>query len=149
MNIMEIVRFAIRGIAANKLRSALTTLGILIGVGAVIILVAFGNGTSQQVQANINKLGTNTLTVRPGGTMFGSFTRGQLPSASTASLTMADAEALDDKVLAPDIKQVAPVVNASAECAYNGNTSTPGTFIGTWPAYFEASSPCILLISAV
>ena len=143
MNLLEILRFAIRGISANKMRSGLTTLGILIGVGAVIILVAFGNGTSLQVQESINKLGTNTLTVRPGGTSFGSFTRGQQPATGSSTLTLADAEALVDDALAPDIKQVAPVVNASAECAYNGNTSTPGTFIGTWPAYFEASNSAV------
>ena len=53
MNILEIVRFAIRGLVANRLRSTLTTLGILIGVGSVIILVAVGNGSSKQIQNNI------------------------------------------------------------------------------------------------
>ena len=61
----EVLRFALRGLAANKLRSGLTMLGILIGVGAVILLVAVGNGSSKQVQKNIERLGTNTLTVTP------------------------------------------------------------------------------------
>jgi putative ABC transport system permease protein len=59
----EIFRFAVRGLAANKLRSGLTTLGILIGVGAVILLVAVGNGSSHQIQQNIERLGSNSLTV--------------------------------------------------------------------------------------
>src|SRR5882757_8147818 len=65
MTAREVLRFALRGLAANKLRSGLTTLGILIGVGAVILLVAVGNGSSQQVQKSIERLGTNTLTVTP------------------------------------------------------------------------------------
>ena len=60
---LEILRFALRGLAANKLRSGLTMLGILIGVAAVILLVAVGNGSSQTIQKNIQRLGTNTLTI--------------------------------------------------------------------------------------
>lgn len=141
MSIREILRMAIRGITANRMRSSLTTLGILIGVAAVILLVAFGNGTSVQVQQNISKLGTNSLTIMQGGGGFGRFTR---TSATTQkALTVADAEALVDKTLAPDIKQVAPIVSASATCSYNGNTSTPNSFLGTWPSYFEATNSAV------
>ncbi|MDQ0379113.1 ABC-type antimicrobial peptide transport system permease subunit [Amycolatopsis thermophila] len=63
MTVLEIVRFAAVGLAANKLRSALTTLGITIGVGAVILLVAVGNGASASVAASIQGLGTNVITV--------------------------------------------------------------------------------------
>src|SRR4051812_12233615 len=59
----EILKFALRGLSANKLRSGLTTLGILIGVGAVILLVAVGNGSSHQIQQNIERLGSKSLTV--------------------------------------------------------------------------------------
>ena len=59
----QVVRFALAGLAANKLRSALTTLGILIGVGSVILLVAVGNGSSQSVQNAISSLGANAITV--------------------------------------------------------------------------------------
>ena len=65
------MRFALVGLGANKLRSALTTLGILIGVGSVILLVAVGNGSSKAIQANIDKLGTNTLTISHSGGGFG------------------------------------------------------------------------------
>ena len=63
MNVFDNLRVAIGGISSNKLRSALTTLGVLIGVSAVIILVAVGTGSSQAVESRINQLGTNTLTV--------------------------------------------------------------------------------------
>ncbi|MCF6474099.1 macrolide ABC transporter permease, partial [Nonomuraea sp. MG754425] len=65
MNQIEILRFALRGLLANKMRSALTTLGILIGVAAVIMLVAVGEGSSQSIQQNIQRLGANTLTISP------------------------------------------------------------------------------------
>ena len=63
MNILEIMRFALRGLTTNKLRTTLTTLGIAIGVASVIILIAVGNGSSKQIQASIDKLGTNTITI--------------------------------------------------------------------------------------
>ncbi|HET9653946.1 MAG TPA: ABC transporter permease [Kineosporiaceae bacterium] len=64
MNLRESARFAVRGVTANKMRSALTTLGILIGVAAVIILVAVGTGSSQAVQNSLSRLGSNVLNVR-------------------------------------------------------------------------------------
>jgi putative ABC transport system permease protein len=70
MNVRESARFAVRGVSANPLRSGLTTLGILIGVAAVIVLVAVGTGSGVAVQQSLSRLGSNTLTVRPsqGGT---------------------------------------------------------------------------------
>ncbi len=68
MNIGESLRFAWRGVNANKVRSALTMLGVLIGVAAVIVLVGVGNGASQSVTQTLSSLGTNTLTVPPGTT---------------------------------------------------------------------------------
>jgi putative ABC transport system permease protein len=86
VNLAEIIRFALRGVAANKLRSSLTMLGILIGVAAVILLVAVGNGSAKAVSDRIAALGTNTLTVM-------SSTRG-----GTGGLTMAVADALVDQL---------------------------------------------------
>ena len=138
MNILEIVRFAIRGLVANRLRSSLTTLGILIGVGSVIILVAVGNGSSKQIQNNIEKLGTNTIMVQRGGGGFGPSARNR--QSSSKPLTIADAVALSDPKKAPNIKQVAPIASASATCTNGTNSTTPTTFVGTWPAYFEATN---------
>ncbi|MCO5972161.1 ABC transporter permease [Actinoallomurus soli] len=154
---LEVLRFALRGLAANKLRSGLTTLGILIGVGAVIMLVAVGNGSSQQVQKNIERLGTNTLTVMPstsggrGGGGGGGFARllraagGAAqqtgPRAQAKSLTVDDARALADAKSAPSVKSVSPVVTASsANATYEGTAHAIQQFVGTYPAYFEASN---------
>ncbi len=133
----EVLRFAAAGLAANKVRSALTTLGILIGVGSVILLVAVGNGSSQAVQASLQGLGTNTLTVlHTGAGGFG-------PAASRSSnqaakdLTVADARAL---LAASGVKSVSPVVSTSETLTYQGASHTVSSFTGTYPSYFEASS---------
>ena len=90
MSLYETVRFAIRGITANKLRSGLTVLGILIGVAAVILLVAVGNGSQRQIQQSIERLGTNTLTITGGAV------RGQSTVATqNTSLTMNLVDALN------------------------------------------------------
>ena len=67
MNVRESAVFAVRGVLANKLRSALTMLGILIGVAAVILLVAVGNGSAKAISDRIQALGTNTITVMSTG----------------------------------------------------------------------------------
>ena len=155
----EVLRFALRGLAANKLRSGLTTLGILIGVGAVILLVAVGNGSSQQVQKNIERLGTNTLTVMPsttGGGRGGGFVARLLgggarqggqqtgPRAQAKDLTVEDARALADPAAAPSVKSVSPVVTAQATNAtYLGSSHAIQQFVGTYPAYFEASNDAV------
>ena len=76
MNIRESARFAVRGVLANKLRSLLTMSGIIIGVSAVIILVAAGTGASATVQKSISSLGSNTLTITPVSTGAGGRTGG-------------------------------------------------------------------------
>jgi putative ABC transport system permease protein len=134
MNPLETIRFALRGVSANKLRSGLTVLGILIGVGAVILLVAVGNGSSQAIEKSIESLGTNTLTIQSGGGRFSGAT-----SRST-SLTPAMATALVDARLAPDVKSANPVVNASEAAVYDGTSDTVNQFIGTTPGYLEASN---------
>ena len=154
MNVGEMLRFAWQGVTANKPRSALTTLGILIGVAAVIILVAVGTGSSKSVQDSISALGSNTLTVSASSTASGgrggagglgplAFPGGGDQSTSqnatqtrTPELTMADAEAIATSDEAPDVLGVAPVVNASSVTAtYEGASHSVSTFTGTTPAY--------------
>ncbi|GIE86947.1 ABC transporter permease [Actinoplanes regularis] len=131
MNFFEVVRFSLRGLSANKLRSALTMLGILIGVAAVILLVAVGNGSAKAISDRIEALGTNTITVMSTG-------RG---GSSSTALTKKMADALIDPELAPDIKSVSPVVSASsATMTYEGSDHSVSTFVGTTPAWFAASS---------
>lgn len=162
MNLRESARFAVHGVLANKMRSALTTLGILIGVAAVIILVAVGTGSGQAVQESISALGSNTLTVTPlqggtggrgrggGGVFIGGPGGGgggaraaaptRQPDAGTqtreAQLTLDDAYALVDPTVAPDVISVAPVVSASSVVAtYSGASHTVATFTGSTPNY--------------
>ena len=88
MSGFELLRSAFRGMTANKLRSVLTLLGVMIGVAAVILLLAVGNGSSQQINGLITQLGTNTLTVRA-GSGFGFGGQSATDSDSTKKLTLA------------------------------------------------------------
>jgi putative ABC transport system permease protein len=127
MNFFEIVRFALRGISANRLRSSLTMLGILIGVAAVILLVAVGNGSARAITTRIEALGTSTLTVMSA-------------SRESGGLTTRIAEALDDPVLAPGVRSVSPVVSTSATLTYEGTEHEISSFVGTTPSWFAASN---------
>ncbi|MGZ5325086.1 MAG: ABC transporter permease [Solirubrobacterales bacterium] len=133
----ETVRTALAGLSANKLRSALTVLGMMIGVGAVIVLIAVGNGSSQAVQSNIESLGSNTLQVMSTAGGFGASTG----SGSSAQLAVEDADALDDPTLAPDVASASPVVNAQSATLVNGSTSyEPSQVVGSTASYFEAQN---------
>jgi putative ABC transport system permease protein len=136
VRLRENLRFALAGVVANRLRSALTMLGILIGVGAVILLVAVGTGSSHNVQEQIQSLGTNTLTVFRGGFGVGGGGRSRNGTQSRANqLTLKDVKALQNQQNAPDVKAVAPVVNAQVTGTYQGATYSPGQFVGTTPSY--------------
>ena len=156
MNLTESLRFAWRGVTANKGRSLLTMLGVLIGVASVIALVAVGNGARASVTNTLNSLGSNTLTVVPGTTAANPFggpgggRGGNTESADSegsgafdsgtdiraVELTLDDAEALADQTQAPDVLGVAPVVNASSVAAtFHGASHTVGTMTGTTPSY--------------
>nr|WP_225957503.1 ABC transporter permease [Amycolatopsis lexingtonensis] len=126
------MRFAVRGLTANKLRSALTTLGITIGVAAVILLVAVGNGASAAIAASIQGLGTNVVNVSPA--------RGGGQGASARPLTVQDAHALVDPVGAPDVKAASPVVNTTATATYGQTSYDISTVAGTEPAYFTTTN---------
>ena len=131
----ETLRVAFAGLAANKLRSGLTILGLTIGVGSVIVLVAVGTGSSTSVQKQIDALGSNVLLVTATPTLGG--LRGG-PTVSN-SLTPADANALGNRFTAPDVKDVAPVVNANGVTLTSGATTySPSTFVGTTPSYATA-----------
>jgi putative ABC transport system permease protein len=132
MSPLEVMRFAVRGLTANKLRSGLTVLGILIGVAAVILLVAVGNGSSKAIQESIERLGTNTLTVTSTG-------GGQ--SGQANAITTKIAKEMVDPVLTPDVKTVTPVVNGSQLTAtYDAADHTVSQFVGTYPTYFSAAN---------
>jgi putative ABC transport system permease protein len=136
VTLAETLRIALAGIAANKLRSGLTILGMTIGVAAVIVLVAVGNGSKKQVQAGIDALGSNVLIVQaqngpggPGGFRFGG-------GGGGVTLTTRDADALQDGFNAPDVKSAAPVVTATGTTLVAGSTTyEPSSFVGTTPPY--------------
>lgn len=129
MNILDTFRAAWQGVTANLMRSVLTTLGILIGVAAVIVLVAVGNGSAKAVADQIASLGTNTLTVTAG--------RG---GSSSFALTTDLARQLTDKNLAPDVASVSPTVSTSSTAAADQKSTTIQSVIGTYPSYFKASN---------
>ena len=127
----ESLRIALSGMASNRMRSALTVLGICIGVGAVIMLVAVGNGSSRAVADQISSLGTNSLTVI--GSSFSP--PGAGGGGGGESFTTEDAEALDDPLAAPDVVAVAPIASAQVTVAVDDLSYEPGSFVGSTPDY--------------
>ncbi len=126
---LEIIAVALAAIRANALRSFLTTLGIIIGVAAVITMVALGEGAQQSVEDQIQRMGTNVLTIRPGQSMFGGVSRDD-----TEALTVDDAEAL--RAESGGLLKIAPEVSSRSQIAYL-RWNTRNTVVGTWPEYFE------------
>jgi putative ABC transport system permease protein len=136
MTWLENIRLSLRGLGANKLRSALTVLGVLIGVGAVIILVAVGNGSSAAVQSRIKQLGTNTITVLNRGR----FGRGPATSGTqiqAATITDADVKQLQDPSQAPDVLSVSPVVTSTVAATQSNNEESTSV-VGTTSSYLAA-----------
>ncbi|MBI2566376.1 MAG: ABC transporter permease [Candidatus Schekmanbacteria bacterium] len=131
MVLAETVRVATGAIGANKLRSFLTMLGIIIGIAAVIAMVALGEGAQGAVQERLRNLGTAVFSVRPGQQFFGGVDRG------AAGLTIHDAEAIASGArfvlgAAPEAEQ-----RLQTELGeHNANLSV----IGTWPSYFEINN---------
>ncbi len=133
---IETFRVALAAISAHKMRSGLTILMLMIGVGSVIDLVAVGQGSSIAVQAQIDSLGSNLLTVSSGPTLGGLFFRG---ASSSGGLTLDDATALENHFQAPDVANVSPVVSASSVTLTSGSTTySPSSFVGSTPSYQQA-----------
>ena len=135
MSILESLRLAFRALAANKLRAALTMLGIVIGVGAVITLMSAGEGVSVYIEEQFQGIGTNLLFVFPGSE---EDSRAGPPGvqAETAELTIGDAEALSDPIRAPDVAAVSPQVLRSTVVA-TGRRSTTAQVQGVTPEFAD------------
>ena len=116
MSVFEALRLAWQGLMGNRLRSGLTMLGILIGVGAVILLVAVGNGTSVQVQAQVAALGSNIVYIYPSSTRAAGGVSQGFGSGST--LTQADVTALNNQAQAPHIVTAIPVTQAAGNMTW-------------------------------
>ena len=125
MNYLQSFIEASESLLANKLRSGLTVLGIIIGVAAVIAVLAIGNGTQESILGEIQGVGTNLLFVMPGGSE---------DVSNPKPLTLADAAALSDPFSAPSIAGVAPVLNGRVEMNFSGETKST-TLVGVTPDY--------------
>ncbi|KGP76777.1 multidrug ABC transporter substrate-binding protein [Desulfosporosinus sp. Tol-M] len=120
MNLLESIRVSLRALRANKLRSSLTMLGIIIGVAAVIAMVGIGNGATASITSQIQGMGSNLLTISPGQSNSGGINGG---AGSAASLTMDDVKKI--QALGPAVKAVAPIAGSNAQVVLgSGNTST-------------------------
>jgi putative ABC transport system permease protein len=130
MNTLQLLRVALRALAINKLRSALTMLGIVIGVGAVIVMIAVGAGAQKRVDEQIRALGSNLLLVMPGATTAGGVRMG-FGSAST--LSEDDVAAINREI--PDAI-AAPALRGAAQVIW-GNTNWSTVIYGITPEYLQ------------
>ena len=133
MLVKDIIKETTAGLLSNKVRTGLTTLGIIIGISSVIAMLGIGNGTSNSIQARIQSIGSNLVVISPGTPRTpGSQVRASRGSANT--LTMADVSAIASQVTSA--KMVAPSVTAREQVVAPG-TNTNTSIIGTTPAYLE------------
>jgi ABC-type antimicrobial peptide transport system permease subunit len=121
-----------RALRRNKMRAALTTLGIIIGVAAVIAMMEIGNGSSLQIQHTIATLGANNLMVFPGNSFAGGISQG---NGSIMTLTPEDANSILDEC--PSVQAAAPVVRARTQVVYGNRNWVPNTIYGTTEAFLE------------
>lgn len=124
--LIEAVKMALRSLRSNLFRSALTLLGVVIGVAAVVTMMAIGNGSKQDVMTRIESMGTNLLLVRPGAP-------GSRPTGDIATLVPADADAIGEL---PGITAVSPERNTQATLRY-GNVDYRSNITGVWPGYAQ------------
>ena len=136
MNFVESARIALRSLSANKMRSSLTMLGIIIGVTAVIAMLSIGRGAQAAITAQITSIGTNLLYIRPGAPVQSGVRSAE---GSAASLTMEDGAALTDL---PNIVGVAPEVDSFAQVAYLGNNAN-GRILGVTPDYLNTMNAAV------
>ena len=129
MSFTNLIRVAIRAILSNKSRTLLSTLGIIIGVAAVIIMMSIGQGSKESIRQEISKMGSNVITIRPGADMRGGVR--QDPSAMQ-TLKVSDYESLLSGL--KYVQHVSPEVTQAGQ-AVNGNNNTTTTIYGEAPEY--------------
>ncbi len=136
MKVGDILLSALRGVTANKLRSILTLLGVLIGVASVILLMAVGNGSAEKVRDAITSLGTNTLTVRANG-----------GGSSSAAITLAVSDKLDSAGLG-HVGKVVPQANTTLTVSSTCESEDDISVIGSSADYFSDSTAAVASGSA-
>ena len=129
MNYSNLFKIALRAIAANKMRSFLTALGIIIGVASVITMLAIGQGSKRSIQANISQMGSNMIMIHPGQDMRGGVRQ---DASSMETLKLTDYQTLKDEC--NYIKGISPVVTSSGQFIY-GNNNTQSTIYGVNTEY--------------
>lgn len=139
MSLLHTIETGLRSLLGHRLRSVLTTLGILFGVAAVISTVGIGQASSDSVTARISSLGTKLLTISPGSTVAGGVFGG---GGSANTLTMADVSGLLDMENAPDIEAVAPVVQGR-ESLVSASSNWSTTVSGSTSDWLTANSRTI------
>ena len=131
MLLWETLRTAWKALGASKLRTALTTLGMIIGVGAVVTMLSLWEGARAMIEGRIRSLGTNLLTVSPG-----SPARGAVRTGSVETLTWEDAKAIAGL---QEVNDVSPESNGSAQVRYLSKNMTSNV-VGTTAAYLAIHS---------
>lgn len=131
MSITNLLKVAITAIFSNKFRSFLSMLGIIIGVAAVIIMMAIGQGSKESVRADISKMGTNMLTIRPGGERRGGVRR---DPSEMQTLKIEDYERIKNEATLAN--HISPEVSSSGQVIY-GAKNTMVTIYGESPEYLE------------
>jgi len=136
MTFWQAVIEALESLNGNKMRSGLTVLGIVIGVAAVIAMLAVGNGAQASITGSISDIGTNLLFVFSGGPQQGGGSGGPpgRSGSNTRPLTLGDAEAISDSFAAPSVELAAPVIQGNVSLTFSGET-TSTALSGVTPAY--------------
>ena len=134
MKVYRTVRTAMRALRRNPMRAMLTTLGIVIGVGAVIAMMEIGTGSSAAIRKAISSMGANVLMVRPGAASSGGVTFG---SGSATTLSPEDAEAILREC--PAVRSAAPVVRARTQVVYGSRNWVPTFIYGSTPVFLDVS----------
>ena len=131
MNLTNLFKIAFKALSNNKLRGFLTMLGIIIGVGSVITMLAIGQGSKRSIQAQISEMGSNMIMIHPGGDRRGGV---RLDAADMESLKLKDLEAIQTQ--ARYISYISPSVNSSGQAIFGAN-NTPTTVYGISPEYLD------------
>lgn len=129
MNVTNLFKIAFRAIAANKLRSFLTMLGIIIGVASVITMLAIGQGSKKSIQSQIAEMGSNMIMIQPGADMRGGVRQ---DASSMETLKLTDYQSIKDNC--KYISAISPVVNSSGQFIY-GSNNTPSSIYGVTEDY--------------
>ena len=131
MNLVNLFKIAIKALSNNKMRGFLTMLGIIIGVGAVITMLAIGQGSKRSIQNQISEMGSNMIMIYPGGDRRGGV---RLDADDMESLKLQDLEDIQNQTRY--VSYVSPSVNSAGQAIFGAN-NTPTTVYGISPEYMD------------